>query len=91
MERIGYAGNERPHKLGGYFEAHIEQGPVLENEGKTIGVVQGALGQRWYDVTVTGQDAHAGPTPTDLRKVALTAASRAARAGTRTIRPPTRT
>jgi beta-ureidopropionase / N-carbamoyl-L-amino-acid hydrolase len=62
--------------LGAYFEAHIEQGPVLENEGKTIGVVQGALGQRWYDVTVHGQDAHAGPTPMALRKDALLAASR---------------
>ncbi|HEU4644863.1 MAG TPA: hydantoinase/carbamoylase family amidase, partial [Burkholderiales bacterium] len=55
---------------------HIEQGPVLENEGKTIGVVQGTLGQRWYDVTVTGQDAHAGPTPMELRNDALIGASR---------------
>lgn len=76
LDRIGYAGSAGPHKLGGYFEAHIEQGPVLENEGKTIGVVQGALGQRWYDVTVTGQDAHAGPTPMELRQDALIGASR---------------
>jgi beta-ureidopropionase / N-carbamoyl-L-amino-acid hydrolase len=76
LERIGYAGDARPHRLGGYFEAHIEQGPVLENEGKTIGVVLGALGQRWYDVTVTGQDAHAGPTPMELRQDALIGASR---------------
>jgi len=76
LERIGYAGGAKPHRLGAYFEAHIEQGPVLENEGKTIGVVQGALGQRWYDVTVTGQDAHAGPTPMELRQDALIGASR---------------
>jgi beta-ureidopropionase / N-carbamoyl-L-amino-acid hydrolase len=76
LEKIGYAGSARPHRLGAYFEAHIEQGPVLENEGKTIGVVQGALGQRWYDVTVTGQDAHAGPTPMELRQDALIGASR---------------
>lgn len=76
LSKIGYAGSARPHKLGAYFEAHIEQGPVLENEGKTIGVVLGALGQRWYDVTVTGQDAHAGPTPMELRKDALIGASR---------------
>jgi N-carbamoyl-L-amino-acid hydrolase len=76
LDRIGYAGSARPHRLGGYFEAHIEQGPVLENEGKTIGVVQGALGQRWYDVTVTGQDAHAGPTPMESRQDALIGASR---------------
>ena len=76
LERIGYAGSAPPHRMGAYFEAHIEQGPVLENEGKTIGVVQGALGQRWYDVTVTGQDAHAGPTPMELRRDALIGASR---------------
>jgi N-carbamoyl-L-amino-acid hydrolase len=76
LARIGYAGTAGPHRLGAYFEAHIEQGPVLENEGKTIGVVQGALGQRWYDVTVTGQDAHAGPTPMELRQDALIGASR---------------
>ncbi|MDH4174599.1 MAG: Zn-dependent hydrolase [Betaproteobacteria bacterium] len=76
LQAIGYAGAARPHRLGAYFEAHIEQGPVLENENKTIGVVQGALGQRWYDVTVTGQDAHAGPTPMELRRDALIGASR---------------
>ncbi len=76
LDGIGYAGSARPHKLSAYFEAHIEQGPVLENEGKTIGVVQGTLGQRWYDVTVTGQDAHAGPTPMELRQDALIGASR---------------
>jgi N-carbamoyl-L-amino-acid hydrolase len=76
LEEIGYAGSAKPHRLGAYFEAHIEQGPVLENEGKTIGVVLGALGQRWYDVTVSGQDAHAGPTPMELRKDALIGASR---------------
>jgi N-carbamoyl-L-amino-acid hydrolase len=76
LQAIGYAGSARPHRLGAYFEAHIEQGPVLENEKKTIGVVQGALGQRWYDVTVLGQDAHAGPTPMELRRDALIGASR---------------
>jgi len=76
LEKIGYAGSARAHRLGAYFEAHIEQGPVLENEGRTIGVVLGALGQRWYDVTVTGQDAHAGPTPMELRQDALIGASR---------------
>jgi N-carbamoyl-L-amino-acid hydrolase len=76
LQAIGYAGAARAHRLGAYFEAHIEQGPVLENENKTIGVVQGALGQRWYDVTVLGQDAHAGPTPMALRRDALLGASR---------------
>jgi N-carbamoyl-L-amino-acid hydrolase len=61
--------------VGAYFEAHIEQGPVLEDTRTTIGVVQGALGQRWYDVLITGQDAHAGPTPMELRKDAMLAAA----------------
>ncbi len=58
-------------RFDAYFEAHIEQGPVLEDAGVTIGVVTGALGQRWYDVTVTGMEAHAGPTPMALRRDAL--------------------
>ena len=58
-------------RFDAYFEAHIEQGPVLEDADITIGVVTGALGQRWYDVTVTGMEAHAGPTPMGLRRDAL--------------------
>ena len=76
LERTGYAGKAKPHKLGAYFEAHIEQGPVLEQTKTTIGVVQGALGQRWFDVEIAGQDSHAGPTPMETRKDALLAASR---------------
>ena len=75
LEAIGGRGDAKPHKVGAYFEAHIEQGPVLEDTRTTIGVVQGALGQRWFDVLVTGQDAHAGPTPMHLRKDALLAAA----------------
>ena len=76
LASTGYAGEAQPHKLGAYFEAHIEQGPVLEQTGTTIGVVQGALGQRWFDVAITGQDSHAGPTPMETRRDALLAASR---------------
>jgi N-carbamoyl-L-amino-acid hydrolase len=75
LQSIGYRGEARPHKVRAYFEAHIEQGPVLEDTRTTIGVVQGALGQRWFDVLISGQDAHAGPTPMDLRKDALLAAA----------------
>ena len=75
LDAIGYRGDARAHKVGAYFEAHIEQGPVLEDAKTTIGVVQGALGQRWFDVLVTGQDAHAGPTPMNLRKDAMLAAA----------------
>jgi beta-ureidopropionase / N-carbamoyl-L-amino-acid hydrolase len=81
LAAIGYAGTapaalaDGAPRFGAFFEAHIEQGPVLEDTG-TIGVVTGALGQRWYDVVVTGQEAHAGPTPMDLRRDALQAALR---------------
>jgi N-carbamoyl-L-amino-acid hydrolase len=62
--------------LDAYFEAHIEQGPILEREDKIVGVVTGALGLRWYDCSWTGQDAHAGPTPMEARRDALRGASR---------------
>jgi N-carbamoyl-L-amino-acid hydrolase len=81
LAAIGYAGaapaavTDGAPVFGAYFEAHIEQGPVLEDAGTTIGVVTGALGQRWYDVTVTGMEAHAGPTPMRLRRDALYAAT----------------
>ena len=61
LAAIGYAGKPGAHKLAAYFEAHIEQGPVLEDTRTTIGVVEGALGQRWFDAAFTGQDSHAGP------------------------------
>ncbi|AOY99803.1 Zn-dependent hydrolase [Cupriavidus sp. USMAHM13] len=81
LEAIGYRGTHPVGEVPGgmfaaYFEAHIEQGPVLEAAGLPIGVVSGALGQQWYDVTVTGMDAHAGPTPLALRHDALLAAAR---------------
>jgi beta-ureidopropionase / N-carbamoyl-L-amino-acid hydrolase len=78
LHRIGYVGDQEPgdHPIGAYFETHIEQGPVLEDHDKTIGVVQGVLGIRWFDCTVTGMEAHAGPTPMALRKDALQVATR---------------
>ncbi len=77
LARIGYIGPEEPgdHAIGSYFETHIEQGPVLEDHDKTIGVVTGVLGIKWYDCTVTGMEAHAGPTPMALRKDALQVAT----------------
>src|SRR5947207_1065072 len=74
----GFAG---PAPVGGrevaaYFEAHIEQGPILEAAGLPIGIVTGAQGQRWYEITVTGQEAHAGPTPMPRRRDALVGAAR---------------
>ncbi|PTT18191.1 Zn-dependent hydrolase [Acidovorax sp. HMWF029] len=78
LERIGYIGDQEPgdHPIGAYFETHIEQGPVLEDNDRTIGVVSGVLGIRWFDCTVTGMEAHAGPTPMALRKDAMLAATR---------------
>ena len=78
LRRIGYAGSAQVggRALDAYFEAHIEQGPILEREEKVIGVVNGALGLRWYDCVWTGQDAHAGPTPMEARRDALRGAAR---------------
>ena len=78
LDAIGYRGAERcgEHPLSAFFELHIEQGPILEAEGKDIGVVTGVQAMRWYEVTVTGQDAHTGATPMHLRKNALLGAAR---------------
>ena len=78
LARIGYRGKEKAgaRKFSAMFELHIEQGPILEAEGRTIGVVQGVQGIRWYEVTVTGQEAHTGTTPMGLRKNALLGAAR---------------
>jgi len=78
LQRIGYDGElecgGRPFRA--FFEAHIEQGPILEAEEKTIGVVRGAQGQRWFEATVQGAESHAGTTPMDRRRDALLGASR---------------
>ncbi len=78
LDRIGYRGTEPSgqRKLGAHFELHIEQGPILEAEDKTIGIVTGVQGMRWFEVNVTGAEGHAGSTPMPLRQDALLAASR---------------
>jgi beta-ureidopropionase / N-carbamoyl-L-amino-acid hydrolase len=78
LEKIGYDGAE---PVGGFpihavYELHIEQGAILERSGHTIGVVTGGQGQRWYEVTLEGVDAHAGTTPMELRHDALVGAAR---------------
>ena len=79
LARIGYAGTlpVGQRKFGSFFEVHIEQGPVLEESGTTIGIVSGAQAQRWYNVSVRGQETHAGPTPMERRRDALLGAARA--------------
>ena len=78
LQRIGYAGEAtvggRP--VAAFFELHIEQGPILEEEGIDIGIVTAANGQKWYEITLTGVESHAGPTPMNRRKDALVGAAR---------------
>ncbi len=78
LEAIGYRGPQTcgDHPLSAFFELHIEQGPILEAEGKEIGVVTDVQGIRWYEATITGQDAHTGATPMYMRKNALLGAAR---------------
>jgi len=78
LRAIGYRGSEKcgTHPLSAFFELHIEQGPLLEAEGKDIGIVTGVQGIRWFEVTLIGRDAHSGTTPMNRRKNALLAAAR---------------
>lgn len=77
--RIGYKGQKenRLKDIKAYFEPHIEQGPVLDAEGKNFGVVTGALGITGLDVTIKGEANHAGTTPMSHRKDPAAAAAEA--------------
>ena len=70
LTRIGWKGDEKvgDRKMHAFFELHIEQGPILEAEGKDIGVVAHGQGLSWTQVTVTGKDAHTGSTPMPMRR-----------------------
>lgn len=70
LERHGYSGDTpcAPFQIKAALELHIEQGPILEAIEKPIGVVQGVQGMRWYDLIITGQPVHAGPTPMEQRR-----------------------
>lgn len=70
----GAAAREFGAPMAAYIEAHIEQGPLLEMAEKTVGVVTGIQGARWFAVEVLGEEAHAGTTPNAARKDALKAA-----------------
>jgi N-carbamoyl-L-amino-acid hydrolase len=69
LERIGWKGDEPvgARKMHAYFEYHIEQGPILEAEGREIGVVTHCQGLRWLEFTLTGKEAHTGSTPMNMR------------------------
>ncbi|WP_417280374.1 Zn-dependent hydrolase [Celeribacter sp.] len=78
LERIGYKG-DKPCKAGeidAYFELHIEQGPILDAEGREVGVVTGGYPSHGMRVRFEGETAHTGPTPMDLRHNALIAGAR---------------
>jgi beta-ureidopropionase / N-carbamoyl-L-amino-acid hydrolase len=77
LRRIGYAGDAKPGWLTphAYLELHIEQGPILEDEGLVIGAVEGITGLSWTEVSVAGRSAHAGTTPMHLRRDAAYTAS----------------
>ena len=77
LVRIGYAGpvpcpGVVPHR---YFEVHIEQGPILEAEGVTIGAVTSVQGIHWEEITIVGRSSHAGTTPMAMRRDAALAAA----------------
>ena len=70
LKRIGWVGDEEvgARKMKAFFELHIEQGPILEAEGKDIGVVTHGQGLWWLQVTLTGKEAHTGSTPMPMRR-----------------------
>ncbi|MYM57867.1 hydantoinase/carbamoylase family amidase [Vibrio sp. OCN044] len=78
LEKIGYLGKDEPgsRNIGAFFETHIEQGPILEDQGKTIGVVRLGQGIRWYNVTIKGRESHSGTTPMYLRNDAMVASAK---------------
>lgn len=80
LDRIGYVGDVpcsyEANPLLAHFEVHIEQGPILDEAQKAVGIVKGAQSIRWYHVKVTGRAAHTGSTPMDRRSDALLAAAK---------------
>jgi len=86
LERIGYLGSEPcvPRPFRAYLELHIEQGPFLEEEGLSVGVVDGIVAISWSRLTIHGVQDHAGPTPMRIRHDALVAAAEVV-TGVRTI------
>ena len=70
LKRIGWIGDEEvgSRKMKAFFELHIEQGPILESEGKDIGVVSRGQGLNWLQVTLTGRESHTGSTPMPMRR-----------------------
>ena len=78
LVRIGWRGEEEvgARKMRAFFELHIEQGPILEAEGKDIGIVTHGQGLSWTQITIIGKDSHTGSTPMPMRKNAGLAMAR---------------
>ncbi|KAF1944863.1 amidase [Clathrospora elynae] len=80
LRQIGYLGDTlcdyRENGLECHFELHIEQGPILEKEGKSVGAVTSVQGMKWFAVRVEGVEGHSGTTPMPDRADALVTASR---------------
>ena len=68
LRRFGYNAPAPAHPFGAYFELHIEQGPLLEDAGNSIGVVTGGQAIRWFDAAIYGAETHAGPMPMAMRQ-----------------------
>ncbi|MDB5414402.1 MAG: allantoate amidohydrolase [Rubritepida sp.] len=99
LSRIGWQGTDALPEMAGYIELHIEQGPLLERAGKSVGVVTHALAQAWYDVVVEGTESHggslmegrrdalvaAGPLMAAVEKIALAARARTGELGRATV------
>ncbi|KAH9896349.1 putative N-carbamoyl-L-amino acid hydrolase [Xylariomycetidae sp. FL2044] len=81
LRRIGYMGEKevsyKTNPLSAHFEIHIEQGSRLEKSGCEVGIVDGAQGMRWYDVSLRGMTRHTDTTPMDMRQDALVGAAKA--------------
>lgn len=77
LQKIGFLGpvkaSHKENPLSAHFEYHIEQGPVLEDSGRSVGIVNGVQGMLWLMVTVKGRSQHCGTTPIDRRQDALLA------------------
>ena len=80
LQRIGYFGNVpasyKAQPIAAHFELHIEQGPILQDEARKIGLVTGGQAFQWFEVEVRGKDSHAGTTPPSARKDAIFAAAK---------------
>ncbi|SPN97348.1 related to N-carbamoyl-L-amino acid hydrolase [Cephalotrichum gorgonifer] len=80
LERIGFLGetpaSHEAQPMAAHFELHIEQGPILEDEQRKIGVVTGAQAYSWFEIEVKGRDSHAGTTPLLARKDSVLAAAK---------------